>query len=360
MVKLAPWLVLVLVATFLALVNFPAQPTAAHTDHYLQLRPQHSAGDGMCMNVEYGSAYGGEKIILWPCVGAQNEQFTVLHKSNGWHEIKARHSNMCLEVPNGSLGLVQLRQNPCNGQSYQMFQPAPCTGCTGQIRIKHSGQCVNVEGWGGQNARVIQYPCQSPPTANETWLLRDNPPPYAHSWYITRPGATDMYNLGRYVDGPFDNATCAQSVVVLNFGQPDYVNSNYGTNTFAAGNPFISNADTRTAVENYARGWYQGTGTCPRLTIVVGTNNYNQIPSGQGSPAGAGSNWATLVYAIQSYLDTSGYSWQISAWGGSDMEQPSGGELWDCAADTRQFVDGYNGNSLARKFLNYGTAWVPK
>lgn len=41
------------------------------------------------------------------------------------------------------------------------------------------------------------------------------------------------------------------------------------------------------------------------------------------------------------------------------MEQPGGDEAWDCAAKTRQFVDGYNGDSLARHFLNYGTAWVP-
>ncbi|MDO8615627.1 MAG: hypothetical protein Q7T33_07810 [Dehalococcoidia bacterium] len=190
--------------------------------------------------------------------------------------------------------------------------------------------------------------------------------PNAHSWYIkntyANPDAATMYSIGYWVDGAFDNSTCSNSLVVLDFGQPDYVNSNYGTNywlNYSPGYKFISNADIITAVDNYARGWYDRTGSCPRLHIVVGTNNSQMTPSG-GTPNGAGTNWANVAYAVQSYLSNAGYSWQITAWAGSDMEQP-GGEIppFDCAGRTREFVDGYNSNSLATSFLDYGTAWVP-
>jgi hypothetical protein len=193
------------------------------------------------------------------------------------------------------------------------------------------------------------------------WATWTSPqaPLYGHSWYVTDPSATAMYNLGKLVDGPFDYQRCANSLVVLNFGQPDFVNSSYGTRTHAYGSPFSPNTDIIVAAQNYARGWYEATSTCPTLKLVVGTNNYNQIPSGGGTPSGAGSNWAYVVASVQNYLVARGYSWQISAWAGSDMEQPGGVQVWDCADKTRQFVAGYNANSVALKFLNFGSAWVP-
>ncbi len=186
--------------------------------------------------------------------------------------------------------------------------------------------------------------------------------PYSHSWYVTSDSATAMYNRGRD-DGMFDNATCTDSLVVLNFGQPDYQSGTYGTNYFAPGFPFISDLEIIFLAEEYARGWFGATGFCPRLHVVVGTNNYDfdELVSGGGTPYTAGSTWADVVDAVQDYLEdpSRGYDWQITAWAGSDMEQPGGGEDWDCADRTRQFVDGYNANANATVLLNYGTAWVP-
>jgi hypothetical protein len=189
--------------------------------------------------------------------------------------------------------------------------------------------------------------------------FHDCPLTYSHSWYITDPDPTTVGWLG-VADGVLDNETCTDSLVVLNFGRPDYQSGTYGTNYFADNFPFISDLEIIYAAEQYAEGWYSTTSACPRLKLVVGTNNYHQIPSGGGTPGGAGSEWADVVDAVQDYLIAHGSAWQITAWAGSDMEQPSGSEDWDCADRTREFVSAYNDNINATDFLNYGTAWVPR
>jgi hypothetical protein len=81
---------------------------------------------------------------------------------------------------------------------------------------------------------------------------------------------------------------------------------------------------------------------------------------GACTPNGAGRQWGTVVNDVRNYLISQGYSWQITAWSGSDMEQPGGGQDWDCAGPTRQFVDGFNANNpSSARFINFGTAWVP-
>lgn len=190
------------------------------------------------------------------------------------------------------------------------------------------------------------------------------PPPYTHSWYVTNPDSTVMTNLG-YSDGTFDNQNSTNSTVVLNFGQPEKQSGaqydGYGTYYFAYQNPFMSDSQIVAAVEAYAAGWYSATGTNPRLKMVIGTNNYNQCPfGGSCTPYDAGYQWGNVVNDVQSWLVSTNKSWQITAYAGSDMEQPSGGQIWDCATKTRQFVDGFTANNPSYAlFLNYGTAWLP-
>lgn len=178
------------------------------------------------------------------------------------------------------------------------------------------------------------------------------PPPYSHSWYVQNANATDWYNWAKYVDGPFDNSRCTNSLVVLDFGQPQNVNGAYGTNIFVFQNPFVNVLQIIYILNNYARGWYEATSSCTTLTLVAGTNNFNQLPSGSGSVSTAGSIWADVVRGVHDYLISTGYSTRVAAWAGDDIEQE-----WDCANRTRQFVDGYNGNPNATTFLDYGTAW---
>ncbi len=95
--------------------------------------------------------------------------------------------------------------------------------------------------------------------------------------------------------------------------------------------------------------------------MVIGTNNYHSCPyGGNCTPNGAGTQWGTVTNDVKNYLSALGYTWQITVWAGSDMEQPGGTQLWDCASRTRQYVDGFNANDPSTaSFVNYGTAWVP-
>lgn len=191
------------------------------------------------------------------------------------------------------------------------------------------------------------------------------PPPYAHGWYINNPDTSTngaMYTLGQS-DGSRDNATCTNSAVFLDFGQVYYQNGVYGVSDFNNA-AFVSDTTVQQAAERYAAGWYANTGTCPRLHLIIGVNNYDQCRSGGScTPYAAGQQWGNVVNNVQTWLNNSGYSWQITAWGGDDMEQPYNdptGKWWDCPTKTRNFVDGFNSNNPSSAlFIDYGTAWVP-
>ncbi len=202
------------------------------------------------------------------------------------------------------------------------------------------------------------------------------PPAYTHTWYVTNPDPSWMYIRGA-ADGSFDNATCTRGTTVLDFGQPEKSAASspyggYGTRYFAYQDPFISDADIVVAAVNYAKGWWDYTGTCPSLDLAIGTNNYDMLPENppppnNGNEATAGAYWAQVAYDVQQYINALGWNWQIATQSGSDMEQPSNpydpipdpNDFWDCAAATKNFVNGYHFNPNARRLVDFGTAWAP-
>jgi hypothetical protein len=193
------------------------------------------------------------------------------------------------------------------------------------------------------------------------FALTNAPSAYAHSWYINASDATSMYNRG-YNDGLHDNANCSNAFSIIDFGQVANESAagyqGYGTYDFASGYPFTSDSTILTAAEKYASGWYNATGSCPRLHVELGTNNYNECPFGNQrgacSPSGAGAQWGQLVNDAQTYLVAFRMSWQITAWAANDMETG-----YDCASKTQGFVDGFNGNNPSSAELHdFGDAWI--
>jgi hypothetical protein len=203
-------------------------------------------------------------------------------------------------------------------------------------------------------------------TTSPVFALNNAPNIYSHSWYLRYPDAPSMYSRG-YNDGIFDNSQCSNSMVVLDFGQVgnetgDGQYLNYGTYDFYTDQyvkyPFVPDSQIVTAAQQYAYGWYQATGPCPRLKMVLGTNNLRQCPYGNlrgaCSPGGAGGQWGYVVNDVQAYLNSHSYAWQITAWTGDDMETG-----YDCATPTRAFVDGLNGNNPSgARMLDFGDAWI--
>ncbi|MDE3088787.1 MAG: hypothetical protein KGJ80_05325 [Chloroflexota bacterium] len=212
---------------------------------------------------------------------------------------------------------------------------------------------------------ILLFTGSAPALAAQT-----TPPPYTHAWYVNNPDTNDhgvMWWRG-YNDGARDSTSCTNALAVLDFGQVGYEAGGsyggYGTYDFAYGYPFISDGTIEAATEMYASGWYQATSACPRLKVVIGTNNYHQCPYGGAcSPNTAGQQWGNVVNSVQTWLNNNGVAWQITAWAGDDMEQSAGNGGYDCGSQgspTRSFVDGFNSNNPANDlFLDFGTAWVP-
>jgi hypothetical protein len=195
-------------------------------------------------------------------------------------------------------------------------------------------------------------------------------PSYAHTWYITNADTSasgKMYVLGTY-DGQWDNSTCTNSLtklVILNFGQVSYqaggAYGGYGVLDFGFGFPFISDSTILIAAEQYIQGFWDHTGTCPHLKVVLGVNNFHQCPNGGScTPGGAGAQWGALVNDLNNWVQGKNYQGYVSVLAGSDMEQPGGGQNWDCFTQTQAFVDGFGKNDPSGAFfIDYGTAWVP-
>ena len=171
-----------------------------------------------------------------------------------------------------------------------------------------------------------------------------NPLNVGLSRYMHTTDSQTLYNLG-----------CAQgqvspggyvTLVILDFGQPAYSGSAYGTYIFYS-YAFRSTASIETAAESYLSGFYNCSPANAALRLVVGTSNY-----GSGVTANHGRAWAAMVNDINSWINaTPGLSLKLAARGGNDME-PS----WNTASATRAWVDGYAAVYVKPSYLyNYGS-----
>lgn len=206
-----------------------------------------------------------------------------------------------------------------------------------------------------------------------TWLAHSNhahanqttPPPYAHSWYINNianlgnvpaenvpPSSSNsaLYALG-YWDAQWDGSNCTNSLVVLDFGQPAVSGATYGTYMFDSSNSFVSDSQVQQAAEDYAYAWYGATPTCPRLTLVIGTSNYNECKQACNHTTD-GQQWANVTSNVAAYVSQRGFASQETVAAGDDMETE-----WDSPSTTDLFVQRWNGsNSSSSYFYDFGDA----
>lgn len=170
-----------------------------------------------------------------------------------------------------------------------------------------------------------------------------------------------MYDLGKH-DGQWDSSHCTNSLVILDFGQVDKVGSDYGTRIYT-GPPdyqFVTDTQIVSATESYLQGWWDNTGSCPRLRVGIGTNNGGQCAPNPGTCVvyNAGQMWEATVDAVGYFLTSHNFSWQMVVSAADDMETE-----WDSYASTQSFVDGFNSwNSSGGGpylFYDYGDATPP-
>lgn len=188
---------------------------------------------------------------------------------------------------------------------------------------------------------------------------------------LVRHRPASLYSRGQS-DGSWDNQHCTDSTVFLDWGQPNNHGAvtgdtryyGYGTTISDYSNSFVGNADIVYQTEQYANGWYNTSGLCAHLHLVLGTNNYQECPNGYSSSYGtcdigaAGRAWGDAVNQINIFLSNQGRispsgGYITAVWAGDDIEGQ--GQGYDCAGPTRSFVDGFNNNNPSgARLLDFG------
>jgi hypothetical protein len=183
-------------------------------------------------------------------------------------------------------------------------------------------------------------------------------PPTTTSWYVyVTSDESDqtfenwMYNTG-YQAGQTDlNLAGTQtSIAFLDFGQPWEVNGVYGTWSFnGTYGRFLSTALILQGLEQYALGYYYGTGadTASTTKVIAGTNNY-----GSKSTYAHGQAWAQMVKDFGTWLSQNSAGSQASARAGDDIEPD-----WSSATGARSWMSGYVSLWASPYYVyNYGAA----
>jgi hypothetical protein len=169
-------------------------------------------------------------------------------------------------------------------------------------------------------------------------------PPDDRGFYISTTSTQTAYNAGKS-DGEWDDDNGAPNrIAYLDFGGQD---SNGSENTLTNAQP-ITYAQIEAVAENYAYGWYVGTGTdsTSELLVVIGTNNSLDDISVAGGQA-----WAGVVQAVEDSTYGEDVASQVLFLGGNDIE------AWeaDTTADDVEFwADGFDDSGLG--YVDFGSA----
>jgi hypothetical protein len=171
------------------------------------------------------------------------------------------------------------------------------------------------------------------------------PPPASTSRYMSTPGFV-------YADGCAEaQAGRGNVVVVLDFGQPWYQNSTYGTKLFDDSHTFVSNDLIEAYAQGFMTGYWSGAMYIPsatHLTLAIGTSNF-----GAYTNYGHGQAWAGTISNLAEWISNCGsncnYSSKISITGASDIEPG-----FNTVLISRTWADGYNAANT-RPYYNYGS-----
>lgn len=193
--------------------------------------------------------------------------------------------------------------------------------------------------------------------ASPHWAVTDDwymvaVPNYTTSHYVDSLSTSTLYNWGCSAAQRGEGGT-----IILDFGQPWYNGTQYGTNTLGTSNPFASISDITSLAESFLNGyWSCGS---PVATIVIGTSNCSAGISctAAGGYVGAphGTAWSQMIVALVNYVTTHGYQGREAVVGGSDIE-PGWGTADTSATDTKNWITGYQSVPGYTSYLDYGSA----
>lgn len=138
---------------------------------------QHS---GKCLDVHSASTADGANVMQWEChepgsdkYNAHNQHWRVYYsKANRQYEIRALHSNKCLDVEGESHDAkANVFQCHCHGGRNQKWKIAQYSDGTHELSsVNTSGMCLDVYGRNRRNeTNVMQYHCNN--QTNQSWAF---------------------------------------------------------------------------------------------------------------------------------------------------------------------------------------------
>ncbi|MFG2296987.1 RICIN domain-containing protein [Streptomyces sp. NPDC048603] len=149
--------------------------------HYM-IKPDHARG-AMCLDVANMSTAHGADVLQGSCWNGWNQQWRIERLSGDWFLIRARHSNKCLDVADASYSHgADVVQADCWGGTNQQWRfvvetngypqvvpgGKPQVGQPVQIRARHSNKCLDVANLSiAHGANVLQGTCWNGP--NQLW-----------------------------------------------------------------------------------------------------------------------------------------------------------------------------------------------
>jgi cysteine-rich repeat protein len=126
--------------------------------------------DGRCADISGANTSNGGQLIVWPCHGGTNQALELRQTTGGFHNVVLRHSGKCVDVtPSSVLGGVDgqaVRQWTCSSPptANQEFIAVATDGGYFQLRARHSDMCLDAVP-GGIN--VVQKRCSG--AASQQW-----------------------------------------------------------------------------------------------------------------------------------------------------------------------------------------------
>jgi len=163
-------------------------------------------------------------------------------------------------------------------------------------------------------------------------------PPATTSRYVKTTDSTVLYN-----DGCATGRASQTGFLVLDFGQPAYVNGQYGSYIF--NNSFRSTAQIAAAARSFMQGYWNCSSTVPWIVAAIGTTNYHYATGYNHGRA-----WASMVNDLSNWISAYGYGSQLGVAGASDLELN-----WNTPSVTRAWANGF-ASASSTIYLNYGDA----
>jgi hypothetical protein len=138
----------------------PAPEPAIRSGNHLQVR--HS---GKCADVERSSGANGAPIHQWGCLDKDSQRWDLDEVENGYFNVRNVNSGKCMEVydanPNDGARVVQWRCYPSSDpQRHQQWRLADRSGGYYELRARHSNKCLEVpNGSHEDSVDLVQATC---------------------------------------------------------------------------------------------------------------------------------------------------------------------------------------------------------